>query len=160
VCAHSIPAKSARCQFLSDYCVCFKSMSPFHYFLYLTNALFFSLTPRTITYPMASNASSPKAFHTVAYFISVSLIVFKTSCCVPIRYQSCVLIHFGLVCRRLRLFLCFVFFPHRLPCCRASLARHYHQSVHRVILNTTATTTFVNLGASSLSLLSLAVRKE
>ena len=32
--------------------------------------------PRTITYPIASNASSPKAFHTLAYFISVSLIVF------------------------------------------------------------------------------------
>src|SRR5713226_7928729 len=35
-----------------------------------------SFIPRTITYPMVSNASSPKAFHTLAYFISVSLIVF------------------------------------------------------------------------------------
>ncbi len=51
-------------------------MSYFHYFHYLTNTLFFSFIPRTITDPMASNASSPKAFHTLAYFISVSLIVF------------------------------------------------------------------------------------
>src|SRR5258707_14787460 len=35
-----------------------------------------SFIPRTITYPMVSNASSPKAFHALAYFISVSLIVF------------------------------------------------------------------------------------
>jgi hypothetical protein len=42
----------------------------------------------------------------------------------------------------------------------ARLAWHHHQSVRRVILSTTTTMTFVNLGASSLSLLSLAVRKE
>jgi hypothetical protein len=45
--------------------------------------------------------------------------------------ESCVLIHFRLVSRRLELFPCFVFFPHRLPCRRARLARR-HQSVHRV----------------------------
>src|SRR5258707_13476292 len=45
--------------------------------------------------------------------------------------ESCVLIHFRLVCRRLKLFPCFVFFPHRLPCRRTRLA-HHHQSVHCV----------------------------
>jgi hypothetical protein len=55
--------------------------------------------------------------------------------------QSCVFIHFLLVCRHLKLFLCsaFVFFPHRPPCRRAPLALHHHQSVHCVILSATTT---------------------
>jgi hypothetical protein len=73
VCTHSLSARSARCQFLSDYLLqIHESLS---LFLYLTKALFFSFTPRTITYPMASSASSPKAFRALAYFISVPFIV-------------------------------------------------------------------------------------
>src|SRR5260370_762203 len=43
--------------------------------------------------------------------------------------ESCVLIHFRLVCRRLKLFPCFVFFPHRLPCRRTRLALPYFQAL-------------------------------
>ena|SRR5713226_2499228 len=59
--AYSLSAKSVRCQYLAEY---WQSMSPFHYFLYLTNVflLIFHTVPHMITYPMASNVSSPKGF--------------------------------------------------------------------------------------------------
>ena len=40
---------------------CFSSMSLFHHFLYFTNAFFSSFILSTITYPVVSNVTSPKA---------------------------------------------------------------------------------------------------
>ncbi len=61
-----IPCQQRACavKLLSDYL-----LSLFSHYL-------FSFIPRTITYFMASNVSSPKGFHILTYFISVSLIVF------------------------------------------------------------------------------------
>ena len=61
-----IPCQQRACavKLLSDYL-----LSLFSHYL-------FSFIPRTITYSMASNVSSPKGFHILTYFISVSLIVF------------------------------------------------------------------------------------
>ena len=62
--------------------ICFKSMSPFHHFSILLTLYFSSFILSTITYPVVSNATRPKAFHTLAYFISDFPIVLQV--CAPI----------------------------------------------------------------------------
>ncbi len=67
-CAHSLWAKE-RALSIPIRLSAFKSKSPFHYiyFFCLTSGLFFSFIHRMISYPMASNVSNPKAFHTLSY---------------------------------------------------------------------------------------------
>ncbi len=48
---------------------------PFTLFFYLTNTLHLPFILGTITYPVSSNVTSPKALRTLAYFISDFLIV-------------------------------------------------------------------------------------
>ncbi len=68
--AHILSAKSARCQrYESDH----KFLSLF--FLPYWCSIFCLSSLVKASYPMASNASSPKALHTLAFFISISLIV-------------------------------------------------------------------------------------
>ncbi len=54
---------------------CFKSMSPFYYFLYITNTLLLSFTLSTDHLSHVIKCDKPKGCHTLAYFISISLIV-------------------------------------------------------------------------------------
>ena len=72
--AHSLSARSARCQSLPEYLLkIHESLSLFFSTLLTLYFRFLYLVRSPI--PCSSNATSPKAFHTLAYSISVSLIV-------------------------------------------------------------------------------------
>ncbi len=98
--------------------ICFRIISSFHYFLHLTNASLFSFIPRTITYPVASNTSSTKDPHVLKMSRQAQII--SVLCSLPL--ESCAIT--SNVSR--------IDFPsHHCLHCRAPLARHFHQSVHR-----------------------------
>jgi hypothetical protein len=62
--------------------ICFKPMSPFHYFLYTTNALFSSFILSTDRLSRVIKRDEPKGSLPLAYFISAFLIVY--SVCAPV----------------------------------------------------------------------------
>jgi hypothetical protein len=62
--------------------ICFKSMSPFHYFLYIANVLLSSFILSTDHLSRVIKRDEPKGSLPLAYFISASLIVY--SVCTPV----------------------------------------------------------------------------
>jgi hypothetical protein len=62
--------------------ICFKPMSPFHYFLYTTNTLFLSFILSTDHLSCVIKHNEPKGSLPLAYFISTFLIVYLV--CTPV----------------------------------------------------------------------------
>jgi len=78
-CAYSLQHRA--CAVNSYPTICFKYTSLFHYFLYFTNTFFSSFIASTITYPVSSNVTSPKALFPSPSVLNFRLFYCLTSLC-------------------------------------------------------------------------------